>query len=218
MGMRTTLIIILVLAICVMLPFLFWGDQIESLLVVDQEAGTLANQDQWAWAVGVGLLIADIVIPIPTTSIIAGLGIIYGPMLGAGVAILGSMLSAFIGYAIGRFLGRPIARRFAGSRLAEGDRLILKYGGWIVAASRWLPVLPEVISVVAGAHRMPVKLFGLSALCGVVPFSLAFATLGHVGADTPVLTLVIAAIAPLVLWLILQITGVTQRFHQSQDQ
>jgi len=215
--MRTTLIIILVLAICVILPFVIWGDQIESLLVVDTEAGTLAKQDQWAWAVGIGLLIADIVIPIPTTSIIAGLGIIYGPAVGAGVAILGSMLSAFIGYAIGRFLGRPIAQRFAGNRLAEGDRLILKYGGWIVAASRWLPVLPEVISVVAGAHRMPVGLFGLSALCGVVPFSLAFATLGHVGADAPVITLVIAAIVPILLWLVLQASGFTQRFRPSQD-
>jgi len=69
LSMRTTLIIVLILAICVILPFLLWGDRIESLLVVDAEAGTLANQDQWAWAVGIGLLIADIVIPIPTTSI-----------------------------------------------------------------------------------------------------------------------------------------------------
>lgn len=215
--MRTTLLIILVLAICVILPFVIWGDRIESLLVVDPVAGTLANQDQWAWAVGIGLLIADIVIPIPTTSIIAGLGIIYGPAIGAGVAILGSMLSAFIGYALGRFLGRPIARRFAGDRLKAGDQMILHYGGWIVAASRWLPVLPEVISVVAGAHRMPLILFGLSALCGVIPFSFAFATLGHVGSDTPLLTLIIAAIVPLLLWLILQITGFTQRFRQPQD-
>ncbi len=215
--MRTTLIIVLILAICVILPFLLWGDRIESLLVVDAEAGTLANQDQWAWAVGIGLLIADIVIPIPTTSIIAGLGIIYGPTLGAGVAILGSMLSAFIGYGIGRVLGRPIARRFAGNRLEEGDQLILKYGGWIVAASRWLPVLPEVISVVAGAHRMPLGLFALSALCGVIPFSLAFATLGHVGSDAPVATLLIAAIVPIVLWLILQASGLTRRFRQPQD-
>lgn len=215
--MRTTLTIILVLAICVILPFLLWGDQIESLLVVDPSAGTLANQDHWAWAAGIGLLVADIVIPIPTTSIIAGLGIIYGPMLGGGVAILGSMLSAFIGYWLGRIFGRPIARRFAGNRLAEGDQMILKYGGWIVAASRWLPVLPEVISIVAGAHRMPFTLFTLSALCGVIPFSLAFATLGHVGSDAPIITLVVAAIVPIILWLVLQASGYTRRFRQSHD-
>lgn len=217
LSMKITLLIVLSLAVCVILPFAIWGDTIESWIVIDTEAKTLANSGKYAWLAGIGLLIADIFIPIPTTSIVAGLGIIYGPVFGAVVAVIGSMLSAIIGYCLGRFLGRPVAVRFAGNRLGKGDKLVQIYGGWIVAASRWLPVLPEVVSVVAGAHRMPAMLFFFSALCGVIPFSFAFAAIGHVGSETPIVTLLFAACVPILLWLLLYFSGFTRRFGAAEN-
>ena len=39
---------------------------------------SLRNWGSWAWAVGVGLIWADLRLPIPQTAVIAALGIIYG--------------------------------------------------------------------------------------------------------------------------------------------
>ena len=49
---------------------------------------TLRTYGSWAWAVGIALIWADLVLPIPQTAVIAALGIIYGTLLGG---LLGSL-------------------------------------------------------------------------------------------------------------------------------
>lgn len=188
------------LVVLVVGPFLLWGEDLAGFLAPAAESGGYPGGARWMWLLAIGLLIADIFIPVPTTSIIAALGIVYGPVAGAGVAVVGTLLAAVAGYGLGRGLGRPIAARFVGESLPRGERLFARHGGWIVAASRWAPVLPEVISVVAGVSRMRFAAFVAAAFCGVVPLCAVFALVGHLGADRPVLTLVLSALAPLLLW------------------
>lgn len=193
------------LLIFVVAPFLIWGDALTGLMSPEGDKG-------YMWAIGIGLLVADIFIPIPTTAIIAALGILYGPVIGAGVSIVGSALAAVVGYGIGRWLGRPIAYRFVGDAMAGGERVFAQYGGWIVAASRWLPVLPEVVSMVAGISKMRFVPFCFAVLCGVVPFSVVFAVLGHLGAEQPAWTLILSAVAPLFLWWLANRLGLIRRY------
>ena len=109
------------------------------------------------------------------------------------------MVAASVGYGIGRFAGRPFAERWMGESLKTGERAFARHGGWIVAASRWMPVMPEVVSVVAGISRMPPPAFLLAALCGSLPHCAVFATIGALGAATPVWTIAISALVPIVL-------------------
>ena len=201
-----------VLVLFVVIPFLIWGEALTNLMSPDPETGSFGDNEGWVWAIGIGLLIADIFIPIPTTAIIAGLGIVYGPWVGAVIAIIGSILAAIIGYAIGRWLGRPIAQRFLGDAMAGGERIFAAYGGWIVAASRWLPVLPEVVSMVAGVSKFHFASFFFAALCGVIPFSIVFALVGHLGAEQPVWTMAASALAPLILWWLAGRLGLTRKY------
>ena len=41
----------------------------------------LRDYDAWAWALGIGLIWADLILPVPQTAIIAALGIVYGRMV-----------------------------------------------------------------------------------------------------------------------------------------
>jgi membrane protein DedA with SNARE-associated domain len=132
-------------------------------------------------------------------------------MLGTLYALAGSVLAAVVGYGLGRFLGRPFAVRWIGEHLQTGERAFARYGGWIVAASRWMPVLPEVISVCAGFSRMPFLAFLVAVFCGALPHCAAFAVIGHLGADTPIWTVLISALIPILLWLLAVWTGLTQR-------
>jgi uncharacterized membrane protein YdjX (TVP38/TMEM64 family) len=42
----------------------------------------LRQYENWAWALGIGLIWADLVLPVPQTAVIAALGIVYGAVLG----------------------------------------------------------------------------------------------------------------------------------------
>ena len=203
-------IIPLLLTLMVVIPFLLWGERLEALLNIDSAQRELGDGAH-AGLTGIALLVADLFLPIPTTSILAGLGIIYGPVLGTVYGLAGVMLAASTGYALGLFLGRPFALRWMGSHLETGERAFSRHGGWIVAASRWMPVLPEVISVSAGVSRMPFPGFLLAAFCGALPHCAVFALIGHLGAETPVWTVLISALIPIALWFLTVWTGMARR-------
>lgn len=198
-----------VFALLVIGPFLVWGDMLTALFT-GHGANEVLGAGNYAWIIGIGLLVADIFLPIPTTAIIAALGIYYGPAIGTLVSLTGSVLAALVGYGIGRILGRPAARRLIGEAIENGERVFARYGGWIVAASRWMPVLPEVVSCVAGVSRMPLPLFLGAVICGAFPLCVTFAVIGHLGAEEPGWTLALSALAPLALWYIAERLGLSR--------
>lgn len=193
--------LVLLLAVLVGLPFAIWGERVEAWLSVDGAAEWMRGYGGWAWAAGMFLIALDIFLPIPATAIMAALGVIYGPVVGGAVSALGSVAAGLVGYGLCRAIGPGLAEKLAGARgMADARRLFERWGGWMVAASRWLPVLPETVSFLAGLARMPFWRYLAALACGAVPLGFAFATIGAIGAEAPVLTLTVAALAPLGLW------------------
>ncbi len=189
------------LIVFVAAPFFFFGEQLEQLFDGDGAINRLREYDDLAWLFAIGLLISDLAFPIPTTAIMAALGIIYGPVLGGIYASLGAVISGLVGYALCRSLGRPLALKLAGEQgLAQGETLFHDAGGWIVALSRWLPIISEVVACVAGLSKMRFSVFLTALICGAVPLGFAYATIGYLGGDRPVLTLAISAILPFIIW------------------
>lgn len=190
------------LAILVILPFLIWGDGIEQKLGALDASGWLGDYGGWAWAVGLFLLLSDLVLPIPATAVMTAFGVLYGPWLGGFLAAGGSFLSGCVGYEICHAFGQRAALRILGNEgLKRGEALFTRFGGWLVALSRWLPVFPEVMACMAGLTRMPRAIFYMALACGSLPFGFVFAALGHAGVDRPLLTIGISALVPPVLWL-----------------
>ena len=199
------LAIFVTIALALGVPFLIWGDSLEARLTDEGAGAWLESYGTYAWVGGIGLLIADLAIPVPTTAVMAALGIVYGPLLGGLIATLGSVASGLVGYALSRRLGRPLVARLLGEEaLTEGDRLFADLGGWMVALSRWLPVVSEVVACMAGLSRMRFAVFLAALLCGSVPLGFVFATIGEAGADLPLLTLGLSALAPFLLWGLLR--------------
>jgi uncharacterized membrane protein YdjX (TVP38/TMEM64 family) len=82
-----------------------------------------------------------------------------------------------------------------GRRLFEG-----KSGGFVVAGSRCLPLLPEVVACMAGLTKMaPVKFFTALA-CGSLPMGFVFAWIGAAGREEPGLALGLSVLIPAVLY------------------
>lgn len=200
--MTRLLLIFLVLAALMAVPFLIWGEGFERAFTREGTVAWLAEYGLWAWAAGILLLIADLFLPIPATAVMAALGFVYGPVVGGLLAAGGSFLSGMLAYLLCRLLGRRVARRILGTAgLEDGERLFARVGGWLVVLSRWLPVFPEVIACMAGLARMRVGAFTGALACGSVPLGFVFAAVGHAGVGHPLLAIAASAILPPLLWL-----------------
>jgi uncharacterized membrane protein YdjX (TVP38/TMEM64 family) len=101
---------------------------------------TLRKYESRAWAVGIALIWADLVLPIPQTAVIAALGIIYGVLLGGLLGTLGLITGGLLGYGLMLTSARRFAQRFAGPRsLHKVESLFDKGGAWAIVLTRSLP-------------------------------------------------------------------------------
>jgi uncharacterized membrane protein YdjX (TVP38/TMEM64 family) len=131
----------------------------------------------------------------------AGLGILYGPVLGGFISAAGSIVAGGTAYGLTRMAGRRAALWLVGAEdLARAGAFFDRSGGWAVAVSRSLPLLPEVISCLAGLARMRAGRFFAALICGSLPMGFVFAKLGAAGAHRPMAAMAISAGLPLLLW------------------
>lgn len=203
--MFRVLLLVLFLALVVVLPSVIWSDQIEMSLSADRSEEWFRDFGGWTWAVGIGLMIGDVFLPIPGSVVMAAMGMVYGPFIGGLVAAAGSILAGILGYGLCRFLGTDLATKLTGERgMRQAEGLFERWGGWLVVASRWLPVLPETVAFLAGLTRMPFPKFFLALVCGSTPLGFAYATAGHLGGGNPTVTLLTVMLVPLVLWFVFQ--------------
>jgi uncharacterized membrane protein YdjX (TVP38/TMEM64 family) len=200
-GLLRLFALVLALALLVAAPFLLWGDRVEAVLSVGGALEWMRGTG-WGWAAGAGLIVADVVLPVPSTAVIAALGILYGPVIGGLIGGVASMLAGSAGYWLCRAAGPDIGERLAGrAGMIEARRLFERWGFVLVALSRWFPVLPETVAFLAGLISAPFPRFLAALAAGALPLGLVFATAGHLGAEAPLAVVAASALAPVLLWL-----------------
>ena len=219
--MKRLFLVFLVLALLVIAPFLIWGSTVEELMSLEKTVEWLQSTGRWAWLAGIGLLLIDLFLPILGTVVMSALGLVYGWFWGGVLASLGSVGAGLFAYGLCRKLGRGAAAWLAGEKgLKEGEKLFGgETGGWLVALSRWMPVLPEVVACMAGISRMPFRRF-LAALCaGSIPMGFTFAWIGYAGVDRPQMALFLSAGLPPLIWAVFRFTylKIAQRRSPQQD-
>lgn len=199
------LFITLILAGVFLLTFAAWGDAMEAAFAGEAFAADLADRPALGWLLGLGLLAADLVLPVPATGVMSALGTVYGFWLGWLIAAAGSVLAGLIGYGLVRLGGDRFASRLARQEgLEEFRHLFDRWGGVAIIASRALPVLPEVMAVLAGLARMRFRLFLTAMLTGTIPVSGLFAWWGSTtGRNAPGKSFAAAVVVPLGIWILL---------------
>lgn len=162
---------------------------------------TLRQYEGWAWAVGIALIWADLVLPIPQTAVIAALGIIYGTLLGGLLGSLGLITGGLLGYGLMLTAARRFAQRFARPRsLRKMESLFDRGGAWAIVLTRSLPYsIPEAMVFLAGLAAMPMRKFTAALTIGSVPTAFAFAAIGAGWADQPILALAVSYVLPILL-------------------
>lgn len=196
------LLLFIGLAVIVLTTFFIWGEFFMTIFSPEGSIQWLRTYGRWAWAAGIVLLMADILLPLPATLIMSALGLIYGTFAGGLISAAGSFLAGSFGYWICYSMGENAALRLLGKKDFErGKKLSDKVGGWVVVLSRWLPVFPEVIACIAGLVRMSPGKFHIALLCGSIPMGFTYAFIGYTGNSNPILAILLSAGVPPLIWL-----------------
>jgi membrane protein DedA with SNARE-associated domain len=127
----------------------------------------------------IGLLAADVVLPVPSSAVLVAAGAALGPITGAIAGIIGVVAGATVGYALGaRFGPQP------GGPDAERARLLFeRWGPAALVITRPVPLLAESTAVVAGSTRMNLGWFLAAVVAGAIPTCVGLALAGHAGGD-----------------------------------
>lgn len=162
----------------ILVPFALFGSQIETWT-----AGFLADGESGRFGFALplilgGLLAADIVLPVPSSIISTGAGMLLGFAGGMLTSFCGMMLGALIGYRIGIGARGALESRFFSRESVERFQALAKRAGaWGLVLARPVPVLAEASLFFAGMSRMPLRRFlplvalsnlGLSAVYAAV--------------------------------------------------
>lgn len=159
------------------------------------------------WLAGlaiVGLLVGDLLLPIPSSLVMALAGMFYGTLGGALVSFAGSMLCVMIGFGVCRWGGHARMERFLGKQeLHRISEWFERYGAVLIVVSRPVPMLTELLSCVAGLSELRVRTFLMASALGHFPVCLFYAYMGSRGSLSDPWPMVAAVIGiPGILFLV----------------
>jgi uncharacterized membrane protein YdjX (TVP38/TMEM64 family) len=129
-----------------------------------------AARGPWALPTAVAAFAALAFLGVPQLVLIAAAVAAFGPWRGAGYSWVGTMVSALIGFGLGRAWGARLLRRASGERVARWLALIARNGFIASLAVRLTPFAPfVVVNMAAGASSIALWDFAAGTALGIVP-------------------------------------------------
>lgn len=129
-------------------------------------------------ALGVALLVADVLLPVPSSVVMLGHGALFGVALGTALSALGATLATIAGHTLGRAGAKTLGRLMTEDELRRAHALIERWGLTAIVLSRPIPILAETVAIVAGASGFPVGTAAFAGLLGALPAAAMYAWAG----------------------------------------
>ncbi|MGE2713808.1 TVP38/TMEM64 family protein [Mycolicibacterium litorale] len=159
------------------------------------------------WATSVGawfplvFLATHVVVttfPFPRTAFTLAAGLLFGPLLGIGIAVAASTVSALLAVLLIRALGWQLSNLVSHPAVDRIDVRLRRRGWPSVIALRLIPAVPfAVLNYAAGASAVRLLPYSLATVVGLLPGTAAVVVLGDAltGQVNPLLVLISAATA-----------------------
>jgi uncharacterized membrane protein YdjX (TVP38/TMEM64 family) len=187
----------------VLLALFVIGERWHVALVADPSA-QMHQGGFFAALVGVGLLMADAVFPVPSSLVMITHGAVFGVVAGTLLSVVGSMGATLIGFALGRRGSALLTRCISPHERATADRLLARWGALAIMVTRPVPLLAETVAILAGASPIGWRRAAMAALAGAAPVAAIYALAGATvaGSESGVLVLAIALALGGCAWLV----------------
>lgn len=202
-AIRAALFLIVLFAIPVV-PFLWLGESFEEgLLKTLREPSSPDIVSGWV----MGLLAADMFLPVPSSAVITYAGGTLGVLAGTVVSWAGLSIGALGGFGLARAFGETIARRFTESEDIERmSRFTQRHGATAIVLTRALPILAEACVLMLGAGRLRWPQFLWPMLVSNLLLSLTYAACGAYfqGSNAFPIAIVASGAVPLIAALVIR--------------
>ena len=138
--------------------------------------------DTATWPVagaGVALLVADVLLPIPSSGIMIAQGAAFGLLLGSVLSLVGGTGATAAAYLLGRRSQRLLARLASADQQRRAAQLLERHGVWAIIATRPVPMLAETVGILAGTtNALPWWKVTLAGAAGNLIPAVAYAAVG----------------------------------------
>ena len=137
------------------------------------------RNEWWIYPAILAAFVLGGIVLFPVTVMIAVSGMLLGPWTGWFYAMLGSMLSAWIGHTTGGWLGGSPVRNISGRAFRAVSQALKSQGVIAVAALRMVPVAPyTVVNMAMGAAGVSARVFLAGSFLGMLPGTFVLTMLG----------------------------------------
>jgi len=157
------------------------------LFVIVEALGVPLLSDPTPWmkhggvlaaCIGVGLLIADVVLPVPSSIVMVAHGALFGVLWGTVLSLAGSVGAAVFGFAIGRRGGGLLERVVTPVERERASSILARWGTLAIIVTRPVPLLAETVAIMAGASSMSWRAVIVASIAGSLPPALLYALTG----------------------------------------
>lgn len=157
------------------------------LFIVVEALGVPLLSDPTPWmgrggvvaaSIGVGLLVADVLLPVPSSLVMVAHGALFGVAVGTSLSLAGSVGATLFGFAIGRRGGRLMEKLVTPAERERADRLLKRWGALAIIVTRPVPLLAETVAIMAGTSSLGWWSVTGAALAGSLPPALLYAITG----------------------------------------
>jgi uncharacterized membrane protein YdjX (TVP38/TMEM64 family) len=159
------------------------------------------------------------VLPFPRTAFTLAAGLLFGPVLGALIAVAASTASAVVALLLVRAAGWQLHRLVRHRAIHRVDARLRERGWLAIMSLRFIPAVPfSVINYAAGASAVRLVPYTLATVAGLLPGTAAVVVLGDAlaGHVSPMLYLVSVCTGALGLaGLLLEIRHYRRHHHRT---
>ena len=141
-------------------------------------------------------LTADVILPVPNgiTNTFAGMSLGWG--ISSFVVWIGLNTGAILAYSIGRFAGRPLAKKLISSQeFDEAESSLKNFNVMGLIISRPIPGFAELIAITAGLSKISFKIFLLVVSTTNIAVAIIFSGIGAAAVDNDSASLAFLGVA-----------------------
>ncbi|MBE0475701.1 MAG: TVP38/TMEM64 family protein [Coriobacteriia bacterium] len=166
------------------------------LPVLEDPFAVLAGRGTAAAAGIVGLLVADVLMPVPSSLVMAAGGALFGPVAGAALSLAGSVGGFAVAFALGRRGSRLLGRLVPPAERVAADGLLSRRGAIAILLTRPVPVLAEAVALLAGASPLSWGRALAASAVGALPGAVLCSLAGALATRLPHAALLLGAAVP----------------------
>lgn len=195
-------LLLILLTLLGILLFFGLAEALHLPLLVDP-APWLQRGDLLAAAIGIALLIMDILLPVPASLVMIANGAIFGFWWGALLSLIGGLGAGLFAFGLGRRGGPLLDRFIPEEERARGDALINQWGDIAVVVTRPIPMIAETVAVLAGTSPLTWRRMTVATLAGTLPAAVLYALTGALAVtlNSTLWTFALVMLTAGLLWL-----------------